>query len=58
MDNFTGFKNGTVYVEGKPTVEIGSKFTTDFSKGANQGNSPSPQDIQNIIKTISKKEGE
>lgn len=57
-DNFTGVKNGTVYNNGKPVAEIGSKFTTNFTKGANKGNAPKSQDIENMIKNISKKEGE
>lgn len=52
--NFTGVKNGTVYNNGKPVMEISSKF----SKGANKGNAPKPQDIEEMIKKISKKEGE
>lgn len=46
------------YKNGKPLVEISNKMTTDFSKSVNKGNAPKPQDIENIIKSISKKEGE
>lgn len=52
--NFTGVKNGTIYENGKAVTEISSKF----SKGANKGNAPKPQDIEDMIKRISKKEGE
>lgn len=39
-------------------ISVGSKFKdTSFSKNANKGNAPKPADIQNMIKSINKKEG-
>lgn len=57
-DNFTGVKKRTVYNNGKPVAEISNRMTADFSKGANKGNAPKSQDIENMIKSIIKKEGE
>lgn len=42
----------------KPIVEISSRLTSNFSRGANKGNAPKPQDIEIMIKSINKKEGE
>lgn len=44
-------------------VELNTKFVdgslSKFSKGANNGNAPDPQDIQNMMNNIiNKKEGE
>ena len=39
-------------------ISVGSKFKdVSFSKNANKGNAPKPSDIQNMIKSINKKEG-
>ncbi len=50
MDNFTGIKNGTVFENGKPVAEIGSRLTGNFSKGANKTNAPNPEEIMMKIK--------
>lgn len=39
----------------KRVVEIGSKITKTFTKGANKGNAPAASEINKIIKQIKKK---
>lgn len=40
---------------GKHIVEIGSKITKTFTKGANKGSAPSASEINKIIKELKKK---
>ena len=55
MDNFTRFKNGTGFKDGKTVVEIGSKYSTYSKQGSTKKESTSASDIIKAKKSQHKK---
>jgi hypothetical protein len=49
-ENFTGVHNGTVYSNGVPIGEIGTKYSDYTKRGSTKGETKNKEDLLNILK--------
>ena len=54
-ENFTGVRNGTVYSNGVPIAEIGTKYSDYTKNGTTKNETINKEDLLNILKEKKKK---